>query len=229
MSKLKLLLCILLMFVFVTNIFASCEDEDLLHIADEAKVYIYDDKEITYQLRNEAGEMETTVIPRSYGYVLLMYPYNERIRMEVSDKDSAEEYPVQFSYKYLSTIMGATYHYDEKNYTIKYYSNDKNSCYGEVLKTFNLTVPPYNNYSSTEFCKEHSEHELCRIYTKTEDLTPEEIEEMRDEIIKAEMNSSQIALLYIKKYWLYVLLPIIIVSIYYRIKISNYKRKAEEE
>lgn len=229
MSKLKVLICFLLMFVFITNIFASCDNDELLYMVDDARLGFLDDEDFEYQGKNDEGETVTYTLPREYGYVLLLYPYSEKLRMEITDKDTGEEYPVEFSYKYLTYVMGSPYHYEDKHYVVKYYSNDQNACYGELLKTFDYTVPAYNNYSNTEFCKEHPETELCQVYTNTEELSTEEIEKMKEEVLKAEMSSSQIALLFIKKYWIYVILPIIIVSIYYRIKISNYKRKAEQE
>ncbi len=229
MSKLKILLCILLMFVFTTNIFASCDNDEILHMADDVLLGFLDDKDLNYQGKNDDGETVTYTLPREYGYVLVLYPYYPKLRMEVIDKDTGEKYPVVYSYKYFTDIMGTSYHYEDRHYTINYYSNDENACYGELLRTFDYTVPAFNNYSTTTFCEEHPNTELCQVYTNTEDMTVEEIEEMKESISKEEMNSLQIALLYIKKYWIYVLLPIIIVSIYYKIRINSYKRKAEQE
>lgn len=110
------------------------------------------------------------------------------------------------------------------NYVVKIYSEDK-TCGDSSLKTINYTTPKYNEYSTYIKCQEtETEIELCSAFYDVKDMTYEEFVKKVDNEIEKIENESHFLMKYIKKYYLFVLIPIILIVAIYFIRIIILKR-----
>lgn len=225
----KILFILFLMFAFITNPLAVCTNQELINLANEVQVHMIEDRDVPIKMTTADGKTYDSVWEKEYTYVLAFTPYDDRIQLEVHDIDTDEEYPVEYSKKYETVVVGSDIHFEPRNYAIAIYSNLEDTCKNDVLRIIRHTVNGFNNYSSSEFCQNHKDADICAIDADVSNMSEEELEEAQNKVIQEEMSISEKILLYIKSYWYFVIIPFAIIAIYYRIKISSYKRGVEEK
>ena len=99
----------------------------------------------------------------------------------------------------------------------------------KILRTIKYTVPPYNEYSKKEYCNENPDLAICQTYKDTSNVTQEEfyqevIENSEPEIIEENKNDNK-KILDIIEYLLFILVPIVIASIIFNVKLNKFKEK----
>lgn len=110
------------------------------------------------------------------------------------------------------------------NYVIKVYSEDT-TCGVEPLKTLNYTTPKYNDYSTVDKCRgRESEIEMCSAFYDNKGMTPEEFMKKLDKEIKKQEEANHSFMYYVSKYYLFVLIPVILVILVYVVRIIILKR-----
>lgn len=224
MKILKVFIVLFLMFVFSFNVKALCSDSELNNFVSEMQLGYSLDKDETYV--DENGK--EYLIPQKYAYLIKIYPYSDKIKVMVKDSLSNETNEAKYNEGLEQYVYGSYIHYSPKTYTISIYGNDKSSCPGALISTAQMTMPSFNEYSLYSAC-ENSDDEMCSIVYDSSDLTPEKFNEIMEEK-EAEnkinnMNFFQKVGYYLGKYWFFIVVPIVIISIIYGYEILSHKKR----
>lgn len=205
MKKLYLLLIILFTCsISVKSLHADCE-EDKISVSG-----------VSVYKMNISNENETTVRFEIYGlkenlYAIITNNYNsENIKIGYSDLKEDK-----VAYFYTADVS------KKINYTIDVYSN---SCGDEKLKTISLKTDKYNPYSTNNVCLGYwSIIDYCNPFYDNDDLTEEEF------VIKVKEKIEEIRprtiIEYIKSYYIYVLMPVLILTFIFAIRVIILKKR----
>lgn len=223
-----LLLCFVLVFVFSDRVLAICNDAAINNWAENAKIIAVEDQEM--DIYDESGELLKTH-KKNYHYLLLVYPYADLIYAKVKDSESKNEYIVKPDPDFKTVAIGSKIHSDKKKYTITIYAGSQTACPNEVLKTLTYVANPYNKYMTSDFCIKNPGDEKCLFNSDAGTMTESEFKDYTSKQIESNEleNMSWIAKtwFYIKKYWYFVILPVILISIFYGILFYIEKKRVK--
>lgn len=227
MKKIKFLLfSLLLIFAFSDDVFAVCEDDMLNSWAEEAYIEPVEDEDM--DIYDESGKLLTTH-KKNYHYLLLVYPQIDKVYAKVKDSLTNKEYTVKYDSDFNTIAIGSKIHNTKKKYTITIYGGENSTCPNEKLKTLTYEANPYNKYMTTEYCINNPGDEKCLFNSDAGNMSEEEFKSyVTKQVEKKEVeNMSWIAKawFYIKKYWFYAVIPVILISIFYGITIAIEKKK----
>ena len=165
--------------------------------------------------------------------VIKIYLFDEQIYVKVKNDFNNENKVYTFDDKDDSglIVIDAPTNYEDIKYTIETYYTDT-TCGTEPIKTYELHTGTYNALSDMEICWDKGYLEVCKCNfdseltekykdVKTEDELTKIVNKQLKEYEKANTKLIDI----VKKYYLYVLIPFLIVSCYYITKIIIAKRK----
>lgn len=229
----KVLLCVLLVLLSFTGIkvCATCFDDTLNTWIEKVKikqVIISDDYKAPSGVSNEDLS--------NYSYLLMLDIPRSDLKVMAKDTYSSSEYEVEYDSNYKNYVIGSEVHFINKVYTITIYmADDATSCAGEKMRTFTYTVPKYNQYHDTSYCEGNPDDENCGMYTEVKDTDKIDtiIKDDYDDMIKKEEYSTlsfiEKAIFVIKEYYLYVLIPVIAISIVYYVIIMITKKRREKK
>lgn len=227
MKKVKFLLfSLLLIFVYSDRVLAVCEDEELNYWTENARIEVVEDQDMNiYDENNNLIKVHQ----KKYNYLLLIYPEAEDIYAKVKDSLTDKEYDAKYDSDFGTISIGSMIHNTKKKYTITLYGGEKSACPNEKLKTLTYEANPYNKYMITIYCIENPNDEKCKFDSDAGTMTSDEFEKYVSEQMNAKEleNMSFIAKtwFYVKKYWFYVIIPIVLISIFYGITIFIEKKK----
>lgn len=204
----KILFTFLLLLSFITFVDAECLDDDLLDYIRNVK--------LKYKLVDDN---------KKYDYLYYLYVDPKRDDIELKSTNSLYS-GVTNSIDIEGNIgIPSRIHFEEKEYEVQVYvkSTAKN-CAGELLTSLKYTVPPYNNYSKTQYCLDNPKLDVCQTMADTSDISNEEFVE----IISKPINEKK-PLWYriIFDYLIWILIPALIIGIIYYIRIHNVKKVKE--
>lgn len=227
MKKVKyLLFSLLLIFVYSDKVLAICEDDELNDWAEDAEVVAMEDNDM--DIYDESGNLLKTH-KKKYHYLLLVYPQTNLVYAKVRDSITNKEYVVGNDSDFLTIAIGSKIHYEKKKYTITLYGSSDSACPNEKLKTLTYEANPYNKYMINPYCIEYPDDEKCKFDSDAGTMTEEEFNAYVSSRLEAKEveNMSWIAKVwfYIKKYWYYVVIPVVLISIFYGITIFIEKKK----
>lgn len=232
----KTLLLIVTTFCFLTlksNVFAVCDNNELNDWAEEVSI-VWELPEIDENAPGgEDGTLGDETEHIGYAYLIKLSSYKDNIKVIAKDTENTKEYEVEYDNDLKTYAIASSIHADAKTYTIEIYmKDDAPSCPGEKLRTLTYRVPAYNKYINTKYCDQNPKDELCVWFRDPDKNTEVEISK-KEEIInqKNEIDSKTLLskiFYYLKMYGLYVLIPLVLVSTYYIIKIKKYKKKEDE-
>lgn len=226
MKKIKFLLfSLMLIFVFSDKVFAVCEDDELNDWAEEANIVAVEDMDMDIYVDDKL----TKTHKKEYHYLLLVYPQTKFIYAKVKDSITNKEYVVNYNSDFNAVAIGSKIHFDKKKYTISLYGSEDSACPNELLKTLTYEVNRYNRYMTTEYCINNPEDEKCAFDSDAGDMTEEEF----NEYINIQNENKELDNMkwyakiwfYIKKYWYYAVIPVVLISIFYGITIFIEKKK----
>ncbi len=225
-KNIKTLIIILFIFIFCPNINALCYDEELNEWATNIEVLFQKDE------RSVAATQEITSENEYFAYFLSITPIRNDIKIIVTDGSGNKAEGKEYSDVDLYGV-GCFANPEEETYLIEVYGAEDSACPNDLLKTLKYTVPRFNRYIKSEYCEKYPEHELCETYTnKTKNLEEKDFNDVLgeyDRIIKEkELTTSKIFKLIIE-YGMYVLIPFIIISVFYITKIIKYKKQEREK
>lgn len=114
------------------------------------------------------------------------------------------------------------------NYEVKVYTTDS-SCANKVLKTMTFTTPKYNPHITSSVCKGYYDKiEYCDPFYDIKDMDLDEFNKLvEEEIVKIKESEMTISD-YIKKYYLYALIPFSVVTGIYVTRIILVKRRKKK-
>lgn len=224
----KIFLCVLSLFVFCNDVFGVCENNELNDWAEEAEIEFI--QQFAYE---EYTEEDGTVVPAyepEYSYILYLFPERDDLKVYVTDNLSEKKVEIKYDENEGAYWVGSVVHFETKKYTFDIYSaDDSETCPGEKLRTIKYTVPSYNMYSQTIYCQENLSEDICASYTDI-DVNKDEfygkVEEAEKEKSKTFFDK---VLEIVKEYWFFVVIPLVIVSVFYFIKIWKFRKNEEED
>ncbi len=217
-KKLSFIFCLFMLFAFTTRIYAECNSEDLNEWATKIEVKFTEmEGKATYEENGVTKES-------SFAYILSLSDPRDDIKIVVTDqngdKATARKYKIGQGAEIYG--VGCFTNLEEETYIINVYGADGKACANELLRTLKYTVPRFNEYMKDRRC-EGSDSELCKSFTNaTKDMTEKEFNEKMG---GNEKSPSSKFLEIIKEYGLYVLIPLVIVSVFYITKIRKYKQE----
>ena len=221
---------LVIMFLLVGKVDATCENKELEEELNEWATtveteFIPSYGTVSYEKTNKEGKTEK--VSGQFSYFLSINNTRDDIKMVVKDGngDSVEAttYTMEDGKKIYG--VGCFTNIEEETYIITIYQNADN-CSDGLLKTMKYTVPRFNEYSYKSLCT-GSDSEYCKAYTNsTKDMTFEEFEEIMEDEIRRNQPKGVLDIL--EEYGLYVLIPLIVVSIYYIYKIRKYRQEESE-
>ena len=115
---------------------------------------------------------------------------------------------------------------EDIKYSFSFYSN---SCGNEKIKVIGDEIDKVNKYAYSDFCKgNHNKSELCDVFADTEGMNEEEVKKKVEQQVKAyefklKIKSS------VKKYYLFVLIPVLLIIIVFGVKIYLLKKKQKQK
>lgn len=230
MKKIKLFIVFLFMFIFMTNVKAACNNSELNDLAESFTAAYLETKD---------GKL---LVDRSYyvyyndeyAYLIMLYPYSDKLKVVVSDSIINKERVLKLDDMINAYIVGSYIHYEDKTYYISVYGADNSACPGELLKSFDFSVPKFNEYYLYDHCTNNDDDdEICTMMKNTDNIS---LSEYSKTVLKSNeenkiknMTLNEKIIYYLKKYYLYAIIPVILISIYYVIKIRKYKKKVENQ
>lgn len=115
------------------------------------------------------------------------------------------------------------------NYVIKIYSVDT-TCSIEPLNTLSVRTDKFNSYSMNDVCRNPYGIELCGAFYDVGDMTYEEFNEKVSALVEEESKPFSKKLgSFIAKYYLYILIPFLIIVGIYVVRIIILKRGKKNE
>ena len=201
--KLKLLFVMLVLIININVLDASCEDaQELAKYVNFNYTTINNAEEtnIRLEIHNLSGDL----------YAVVTNDYNNKT-LKFASSDNNEFGYISFNTDNINKNIV---------YNVSVYSE---SCSNNMLEKLSITTPKYNPYSIKDVCKgKSSEIEECKTFydVKSND-SAEFIKTVEDKNKEKEL----IFIKYIKEYYLYVLIPFLIISVFYIIKIIIFKRR----
>ncbi len=229
MKKNKLLITFLFMFIFSMSVKATCNNVELNDLAEKFNaMYIELD-------HGDLVFMDSSRIKYSdeYGYVVFLYPYSSKLKVIATDSITNTRNEIEKDEVLEAFSIPSYIHYKEKKYSIELYGADDSMCPGALLKTLNFTVPKFNEYSMYEHCEKNSDEEICKMMKNTSNISQDDYEEIVQESNEKNkiknMPLGEKIIYYAKRYYLYALIPILLISTYYVIKIRKYKKRVENQ
>lgn len=226
----KFLFFVLIFFVCSLNINGLCYDSSLNEWALNTKIKFIDFNRNL--INEETGEPLYKTM--DYSYILTVDNSRDDIIIKASTSYGAE---IEGIYVPGHKVYGLV-DYTPKNgaiYNIKIYGNDKSVCKNELLKTITYEIEPFNFYYKTEECEMYPEASLCTMYKDTSDVTEKEFkEEMKAyaESLNSDVDDPswfEIIISYFLNYGIYILLPIVVLSIFYLKKIHVVKKNERKK
>lgn len=207
----------ILMFIPVLN--AECLDPDILKWAKKV--------EIAYETSEKIPNAE-------YLYYLYLNPSRDDV--EISSTNDLYSGTTKGAMQENNKYGIASYiHFEEKNYTfIVSMKKDAKVCAGEQIVKLKKKVPPYNSYSSSQYCYDYPEAELCQTMSDTNDLSQDEFVEkiekyIDDKIIKDNPKEKSLIFRIIFDYLIWIIIPALIIGLVYYFRIKKVRRIKDEK
>lgn len=221
-----LLLSLFLLLTFNSKIYAICESEEMNKWVDEAHIEAIED--VNMDIYDDNGNF-VGVHEKKYHYLLMIYPSRKDVYAKVTDSLTEGEYDALYDDTFYTITVGSYTHNTKKKYTIILYGSEDSACPGEILKTLTYEANPYNKYMTYTYCEENPFDDACTFNADTGTWTEDEFfkyvedQEKKDEL--KNMSFFPKCWYYIKNYWFYVVIPVVLISIFYLITIIIEKNK----
>lgn len=220
----KLFFVFLMLFLFNNEIDALCYDAELNEWASDLELKFTDfDGELIDENTNEPIGYKI-----KYAFYFSLSKYREDVTLKASD-----DYNHKFEWQYIpghkewgiGDIVGS----EPCTYKIDVVANEKSSCSGEIIKSFNYVVEPFNLYIKTEKCEQYPDAPMCAKYKDTSNVTEEEFNvEMENYIETVTPPKTSIFVKignFIVDYLIYIIIPFVAIAIFYTLRINDVKRK----
>ena len=219
MKKVKILLISLMaVLLFSTNVYATCNSEvieELREWATKAEV----------KFTETSGDYKAYA--SQYAYFLSVTPAKDDIKVEVIDQYGNKAEATKYEDINLYAV-GCYTNLEEETYTVNVYAK----CSNELLKSMKYTVPRLNRMIKNDVCEKYPDHELCQTFTNaTKNMTEEEFKEKMEKYDKSQTEESTVSKLLdiIKEYGIYILIPFLLITLFYVIKVQEFKKNERKK
>ena len=222
--KLLIIFLFLCFFSFNIGVDALCYDNDLNDWATDLELEFidFDPTLINEETGKDLG------YTMNYAYILGLSKHRDDVVLKaVDDNDNQNTWMYIPGHK----IWGIPSY--SKLYTVHYklsvIGGEKSACPNEIIKTFEKSVEPFNLYYKTEKCQDYPDAPLCAIYKDTSNVSEQEFKiEMEKYIIEnvpPKVSFFKKIINFVMDYLIYIIIPFVLISIVYVVKINNVKRK----
>ena len=215
----KILFCFVTLFSFSFFVNATCNNEELNEWATKVEAKFIEVKELGLN-------------SSEYAYLLTITPMRNDITLKAIDgkggkatgkmlQPSKTEAEIQ--------AIGCYTNLEEETYTIEVYGAKDSACPNQLLKTMKYTVPRFNRYIKDQRCT-NSDSELCKTFTNsTKDMTQADFDKAINAIDEPD-NPGIFSKVWsvILDYGLYIIIPLLVVSIIYAVRINKYKKEERD-
>lgn len=229
MKKRMIIIALLIFLMYLTSVKAACGDKELNDLAEKFKVVYTEDTDIVKTI----DEKDMVDWSKEAAYYLVFSPYSEKITIKVTNSLNKKEQVAEYKKSQNTYVISSTIHYNPKEYTIQVYGAKNTACADELLKTTKITVPRFNNYSLYDFCKSNKTEDICSMMKDTTKISNEEFKEIVSKVEEKNKVDNMTTLEKIKyyglRYGLFVLIPILVITIYYVIRMKQYKKKVRNQ
>lgn len=219
MKKISFVFLLLVFFSLNISVFADCNDEELNEWATKThvKFVINEQTEDAYQ----------------FAYFLGLDNPRDDIRIEVIDGSGNKAEAKTFEKLDNLYAVGCYTNFEEETYTMNIYGGKDSKCANELLKTMKYTVPRLNRMRHDRLCDTYPDHELCQAFTnETENMTEDEVHkklEVYDKEVKKKEESTKSQLVEMLLYLPYILVPFIVISVIYVIRVKKFRREEKDK
>lgn len=217
--------------IFIPKVYAICEDAELNNWASSIQI-----EKLDYSVTGFTDEQGNHVWTGGLEIAYMLAPSKARKDIYLTATNNLDDDIQESRYipGYDIIAIGTYSNIVEIKYTVNVYGSEDSACPNELLKTQRITIPPLNKYVTSEFCDKYPEHENCTQYKDTTGITQEEFIEEAKKYEKEhkddKINSiKDIIISGLKEYSLFVLVPLLSVSIYFIIVINKYKREERDK
>lgn len=115
------------------------------------------------------------------------------------------------------------------NYVVSIYSSDE-GCSGDTLKNFKVKTEVFNEYYYSTLCQNNPDLDLCKPMLDNSEILPSEFEKkIEDAIAYRDRTTMQKLWDFVKSYYLFALVPFLIISIIFIVRIIILKRGKKDE
>lgn len=202
MKKYCLISFVLVCF-FVNLIFVNADCEGVVKAADKIKVNRVEEfpSEDDEDLYSAFMGLEISNIPDNL-YVVISNDYNNDT-VTVNSEDL-----VNGVYRY-----PAPYIYKSVNYDVKVYSKDESCTSSDSVKSFDASTRIINEYFFHNKCLDNRDLEMCQPVLNDENVSVTEFNKQIDEAIRLKnRNFFEKVWDFLRDYYLYIVVPILLIS-----------------
>lgn len=217
MKKIYILFTTLFTIMNFSILNATSDEECLIEYNDAMNVVAYtensveDDSSVLIQVKVENMTENT--------YVSIVNDYDNTIR----------------NYYYSDTVNGvltvnSPNIYKKVKYIVKVYTKDQD-CESDAVTTYDLITDMFNIYYRYEICNvEGTFIEMCSMFYDTSNMNEDEfLEEAKKEIDYLNRSTFTKIMDFIKEYYLFIIIPILLISGFYIYRIIILKRGRDEK
>lgn len=220
-NKKIFLVTLFCLFTFITRVNAEyCDYERKAKINNEAaNVNVtHETYEDFYMVEGlEPGKMEQA--SQWYGIVHI-YNVTPNLKVTVTDRNGKK---YNFDYKNVvedTITLNAGLAYEVNRYTVDVYYSDS-ECGKEPVRSLNITIPRYNNYSEYAECATYPDYYYCKQFITLDDITEKQfhqgIKEYAEQLKTQEKEEKKKQSIiykttsFLKKNWLIISLVVIVI------------------
>ena len=219
---LKSLMAICLVMVLSINVDAVCNDTELNDFVEKLKIeFMYPEVQSEY----------------AYYFTLSEDKYKGEGIEKILYLEALDGAGIPGEWKYQDTIkrygVGGYTNLKEETYTLNVKAI-AGKCEGETLKHELYTIPQFNRYIQTSYCEKYPEYDLCKRFTnETNGMSDNEFAtKMKEHEREIKNENTNKFLSLVMKYYSYILcviVPVVIISIYFNMKINRFKKLRNRE
>lgn len=193
------------------------------------------------EAKSEGENLIVTVEPatlKDEDTILQVIMISDKIYLEISEDNTGS------TNKYYKSDLGDSVFltikspdiYSNVKYEIKTYYSDE-TCGVEPIKTYTVETGIYNKFSDSEVCWDKLDLDVCKNnytadevkkYYNDKELSEDNIEKIiKEEKTQKDAENKKSVIDIIKEYYLYVLVPIMVLSVFYVTRILIIKKRKE--
>jgi len=193
MKKIINVCFLVLIFLFITPVYAKeCTDEDIEYLTALAEKI-----EISYELiDSDDGTRD---------FLLKAYNLDNKFYFKMPNG-------MHLSIDKKELELGSFIEFN--NIKIGVYGSEKSNCLDEEIRFITVNLPRFNDYSKTEECSKNKDLDVCKEFYDTSNISEEEFKEIiKKHNEKPVVSDDNIIIGFIKEYWLYLLIGIVVILV----------------
>ena len=220
----KLFFVFLILCLFNYKVDALCYNAELNEWASDLELKFTDFD--LYKLDDETGKPLGDKF--RFAFFFSLSKHRDDIVLKASDNFN-NKFEWQYIPGYKEWGIGDHVGSESCHYKLEVIGNEKSSCSGEVLKSFDYIVEPYNLYYKTEKCEQYPDAPMCAKFKDTSKITEEEFKIEMEEYIE-EITPPKVSIFtkvgnFFVNYLIYIIIPFAAIAIFYTLRINDVKRK----